>query len=145
MSAEQNKSIVRRWVESAWNHGDFGMLNEAYLPNYVLHDPQSPAPVSGPQALREYITAYRTAFPDLHMTVEDIVAEGDRVAWRFRSTGTQTGTLANIPPTGKTAVVSGTLISRFENGKWAEDYLAFDLLGLLQQLGVVPAPQTASA
>jgi len=139
MSAEQNKSIVYRWVEDAWNHGDFSQAPSLYPADYVLHDTSSPEPFRGPEGLRGFITAFRTAMPDLHMTIEQIVAEGDCVAWRFQCQGTQTGPLQTIPPSGRRAVVTGTVMSRFAGGHWVEDYSNADQLGMLVQFGVIPA------
>ena len=138
MSTEQNKSIVRRWVEGGWNKGNLALVDELYAPDYKLNDPQSPLPVTSAAAFKQYVTSYRTAFPDLHFTIDEIIAEGDKVAWHFTSRGTHNGPLGNIPPTGKVGTVTGTLISRFANGKWAEDWINLDVLGMLQQIGVIP-------
>ena len=87
---------------------------------------------------------YFTAFPDLHFTIEDQIAEGDRVVTRFTARGTHQGAFIGIPPTGKQGVVTGTGIDRFANGKIVEAWFNSDDLGLLQQLGVVPSPGQAS-
>jgi len=108
-----------------------------YAANYILHD--TTGPVSGAEGLKQFITVFRTGFPDLHFTIEDMIAEGDRVVWRYTARGTQRGELMGIPPTGKQATVTGMVCSRFANGKWAEDWSNFDALGMLQQLGVIPA------
>ena len=84
---------------------------------------------------------FRTAFPDLHFTIEDMVAEDDKVTWRATTRGTHGGELMGIPPTGKPAVVASVIVSRFDGGKWAEDWVMIDTLGMLQQLGVIPAPE----
>jgi steroid delta-isomerase-like uncharacterized protein len=140
MSAEQNKSIVYRWVEEAWNHGNFSSAQSLYPSTYTLHDSSTPEPVVGPHALAAFIGVFRSGIPDLHMTVEQMVAEGEVVSWRFKVEGTQTGELFGTPPSGNRVVVTGTVTSRFENGKWAEDYSNFDLFGLLSQIGAIPAP-----
>ena len=138
MSTEQNKSIVRRWVEGGWNKGNLALIDELYVPGYTLHDPNSPMPVTSAEAFKAYVTAYRTSFPDMHFTLDSLVAEGDTVAWHFTSRGTHLGPLGSLPPSGKAVVVTGTIVSRFENGKWAEDLANVDILGLLQQIGVIP-------
>lgn len=143
MSAEQNKSIVYRWVEEAWNHGDFSQAAKLYPAGYTLNDTSSPVPFKGPEGLRGFISAFRTAMPDLHMTIEQIVAEGDYVAWRFRVEGTQTGELQGIPPSGRPVDVTGTVVSRFAGSHWVEDYSNADQLGLLRQIGVIPQPEPA--
>ena len=139
MGAEQNKAIVSRWVEGGWNNGDLSLVDEFYA-DYTFHSPGMPD-MHGTEALKAFVTMYRTAFPDIHFTLEDMLAEGDRVAWRATTRGTHRGELMGIPPTGKPIVVSSSIVSRFENGKWAEDWVLIDMLGMLQQLGVVPVPE----
>jgi steroid delta-isomerase-like uncharacterized protein len=139
MSTEQNKSIVRRWVEEGWNKGNVGVVDQLYAPDVVQHDPGSPAPVTSSAALKQYVGAYLSAMPDLRCTIDDLVAEGDKVLWRFTSYGTQTGALMNIPPSGKAGVMTGMVLFRLADGKIVEVWVNYDLLGLLQQLGVLPA------
>ena len=138
MSTEQNKSIVRRWVEEGWNQGQLAVVDQLYTPNFLQHEPP-PAPVTSSEALKQYVAAYRSAFPDLHFTVEDLIADADKVVWRFASTGTHGGAFMGIPATGKRGNVSGIVIFRFENSRIAEGWVNFDALGLMQQLGVIPA------
>ena len=92
MSTEQNKSIVRRWVEEGWNKHDLAVIDELYAPNFVQHEPE-PQTVNSSEALKQYVGAYLTAFPDLHLSIEDLIAEGDKVVWRFNSTGHQNGSI----------------------------------------------------
>jgi steroid delta-isomerase-like uncharacterized protein len=138
MSTEQNKSIVRRWIEEGWNKGNLSVVDQVYAVNVVQHDPGSPAPVASSAALKQYVGVFLTAIPDLHFAIDDLIAEGDKVAWRFTSRGTQTGPLMNIPPTGKVANVTGMVLFRLAEGKIAEVWVNYDNLGLLQQLGVIP-------
>lgn len=137
MSTEENKATVRRWVEAAWNTGDLALADELYPPTYILHDPARP--VQGPEGLKQFVSMFRTAFPDLHFTLEDIIAEGEKVVWRYTARGTHQGELMGIPPTGIAVTVSGMVCSRFSDGKWVEDWSNYDALGMLQQLGVIPA------
>ena len=137
MSTESNKTIVRTWVDAAWNHGDFSSASELYPPTYVLHFGSMPD-TQGAEGLVGFIGVYRNAMPDLHMHIEDMLAEGDKVVWRITSTGTQTGEFLGIPPSGRAAKVTATITSRFENGKWVEDWVNNDDLGLFQQIGVIP-------
>ncbi len=139
MSTEQNKSIVRRWIEEGWNKADVGVVDQFYAPDVVQHDPGSPAPVTSSAALKQYVGAFLTALPDLHFTIDDLIAEGDKVLWRFTSRGTQTGPLMNIPPSGKAGAATGMALFRLADGKIVEVWVNYDLLGLLQQLGVIPA------
>ena len=87
---------------------------------------------------------YRSAFPDIQFTIEDLIAEGDKIVTRYTARGTHRGDLQGIPPTGRQVTVTGIIISRFANGKFVEGWLDFDALGMLQQLGVIPAPGQAS-
>ena len=138
MSAEQNKAIISRWVAGGWNGGDLSLVDEFYA-GYTLHSPGIPD-VQGTEAFKAFVTMYRSAFPDIHFTLEDMVAEGDKVAWRATTRGTHQGDFMGILPTGRPIVVASSIVSRFENGKWAEDWVLIDTLGMLQQLGVIPVP-----
>lgn len=135
MATRTHEQTIRQWVDEAWNRGDFSNTATMYAPGYVLHNPDGP--VAGPAALEAFITLYRTAFPDLTMAIEELVASGDRVAWRFTVRGTQHGELYGIPSTGKPVTVVGSVFSRFDDGLWAADHANFDALGMLVQLGVV--------
>ena len=139
MSTEQNKSIVRRWVEEGWNKGNLAVVDQLYAPNFVQHEP-APETVHSSQDLKQYVSAYRTAIPDFYLNIEDLLAEGDKVMLRFISGGTQKGPLMGIPATGKTAAVTGMVIFRLANSRIEEAWVNFDVLGLLQQLGVIPMP-----
>jgi steroid delta-isomerase-like uncharacterized protein len=139
MSAEQNKSIVRRWVEEGWNKGNLAIVDQLYAPNFVQHEP-APETVNSSEALKQYVGAYRTAFPDLYLKPEDLIAEGDKVTLRFTSGGTQNGPLMGMPATGKKGAITGIVIFRLENSRIAEAWVNIDLLGLLQQLGMIPMP-----
>ncbi len=137
MSVETNLATVRRWVDQAWNHGDFSSAATMYTPGYVLHNPNQD--IVGVEALKTFISGFRAAMPDLHMQIEDIFGVGDKVAWRFTVTGTHTGApLMGVPATGKAVSNSGLLITQFENGKWAVDECQWNVLGMLQALGIVP-------
>jgi steroid delta-isomerase-like uncharacterized protein len=138
MSTEQNKATIRKWVEEGWNKGDLALADEVYTADVVQHDPNSPMPVMNSGALKAYVSTFRTAFPDIHFTIEDLIAEGDKVFWRFNSHGTHKGPLGPLPPTGKPGDVSGMVLFRFVNAKVAEVWVNVDNLGLLQQLGVIP-------
>ena len=140
MSVEQNLSIVYRWVEEAWNQGDFSSSSMLYPATYVMHDVSTPAPVEGPQALAGFISVMRKAYPDLRMTVEQTIAEGEKVAWSFRVVGTQLSELMGIPPSGQKIDITGMVFSTFDHGKWVEDFTNWDQLGMLRQIGAIPAP-----
>ena len=137
MSTEQNKSIVRRWVEEGWNKGNLEVVDQVYAPTYVQHEP-APETVNSSETLKQYVGTYLTAFPDLNLSIDDLVAEGDKVVWRFTSTGTQTGPFMGMPATGKTGNITGLVMFRLENSRIVEGWVNIDALGLLQQLGVIP-------
>jgi steroid delta-isomerase-like uncharacterized protein len=139
MSTEQNKSIVRRWVEEGWNKHDLAVIDQAYAPDFVQHEPE-PQTVNSREALKQYVGAYLTAFPDLHLSIEDLIAEGDKVVWRFQSSGHQNGPFMGMPPSGKTGTITGIVIFRLENSLIVEGWVNIDVLGLLQQVGIIPMP-----
>jgi steroid delta-isomerase-like uncharacterized protein len=141
MSTEQNKAVVRRLFEEAFGKGNLAVLDEIVAPNQVNGGPGAlPAMPSGPEGVKMLITTYRNAFPDLHFTIDEQVAEGNTVVTRWTAHGTHNGEFAGIPPTGKSATVVGIGLDRVEDGKIVESWGLFDQFGMLQQLGVIPAP-----
>ncbi len=140
MSAEANKAAVRQWVEAGWNRGDFSNIDSIYAVDYTYNDPSAPPLPKGPQSIISVVSTYRAAFPDVRMTIEDMISEGDKVVWRWTVTGTHNGPLMGISASGKPVRLSGIVISRFINGKWSEDWSNWDTLGMLQQVGAVPVP-----
>lgn len=142
MSAEQNEATVRTWVDEAWNKGNVD--GQAHIFSSAYTWPELP-PIfgAGSQALLNFVRAFRAAFPDLHFEIEDVVANDDKVVWRCVGTGTQRAEFMGIPATGKSIRVQAIIMSRFEDGLWAEDRVCWDQLGMLQQLGVIPASEAA--
>jgi steroid delta-isomerase-like uncharacterized protein len=136
---ESNKAISRRVVEDIFNAGRLEVADEIVTPDYVGHDPASPEPIRGPEGLKRQVEGYRTAFPDVRLTIEDEIAEGDRVVTRWSARGTHEGELFGIPATGKQATVTGVTIDRIIDGRIVESWTNWDTLGLLQQLGAIPA------
>ncbi|GGJ44995.1 ester cyclase [Deinococcus roseus] len=134
---EQNKVMVQRWVEEGWNQGNLALVQEMYASEYALHDPTEPN-LQGIPAFQAFVQGLRSAFPDFHMVLQDLTAEEDRVVWRFTVTATHLGFLKQVPPTGKAVQITGLVQSRFENGLWKEDHSQWDVLGMLQQIGVIP-------
>jgi steroid delta-isomerase-like uncharacterized protein len=143
--SEGNKNVVRRLFEELWNKGNLSVADELFSPNYAHHDPSTPDFGRGPETEKKRATLYRTAFPDLRLTIEDIIAEGETVTARWSCRGTHKGDLGGIAPTGKQFTISGVTIARLSNGKMAEGYVNWDALGLMQQLGVVPQLAKAKA
>lgn len=144
MSAERiedrNRRVVRRHYDAAWNARDLSSIAETHAADFVHHDPSNPAPLRGPAGVQAQLAAVHGAFPDLRMTVDDIVAEGDAVVVRFHVEGTHGGPFAGIPATGRSVRIGGMVLHRFRDGLIVEDHVVRDTFGLMVQLGVVPAP-----
>jgi steroid delta-isomerase-like uncharacterized protein len=136
---EANANASRRILEELFGGGNYGIADELIAADAVGHDPALPEPVTGPEGLKEAARGYRSAFPDLTMTVDAVIAEGDMVAIRWTARGTHKGDLFGIVPTGREATVTGITIDRHAGGKIAESWTNWDTLGLLQQLGAVPS------
>ena len=141
---DANATGSKRLIEEVFGGGNYDVADELIAPGAVGHDPAQPAPVTGPEGVKESARGYRSAFPDLSFTIDQTVAEGEYVACRWTSRGTHKGELFGIAATGKEATVTGISIDRWQNGKIVESWVNWDALGLLQQLGAVPAAtQTA--
>ena len=136
---------MRRTVEEAWNNGSLAVLDELTAANYVGHDPANHNAGRGPDAEKQMVSTYRTAFPDLEIIIDDMVAEGDKVATRWTARGTHKGDLMGIASTGKQGTTTGISIDRIVGGKVEEAWTNWDLLGIMQQLGAVPEMATARA
>jgi steroid delta-isomerase-like uncharacterized protein len=141
MSTEENKTLVRRLFEEIINANQLSVADEIFAADHQYHDPSSPQIGPGPEGQQQLIGFYLGAFPDLHHTVEDQIAEGDTVVTRWTATGTQHGELSGLPPTGKSARVMGIWIHRLAGGKIVESWNVWDTLGMLQQLGAIPTPE----
>jgi steroid delta-isomerase-like uncharacterized protein len=144
MSTETNKATVRRIIEEGWNEGKIAVFDELAAPNWIHHDPGRPH-VRTLEDYKRHVTATRSAFPDIHFTIEDLIAEGDQVVLRWMRRGTHTGDLVTptvrLPATGKQVTVTGITIFRFADGKVVETWNQPDSLGMFQQLGLIPVPQ----
>jgi steroid delta-isomerase-like uncharacterized protein len=138
MSAEQNKHSVQRAFDGLFSRGELALADELVSADFLNHEAPPGAP-RGPAGLRLLVTMLRTAFPDIHYKVEELLAEGDLVAARTILRGTQQGTFMGIPATGRSVMQEQIHILRFEDGKIVEHRAVRDDLGMLQQLGVIPA------
>jgi steroid delta-isomerase-like uncharacterized protein len=136
--SEHNKAIVRRLFAELWNNGNLLVADEIFSPNYAHCDPSTPDFGRGPDSEKRRVALYRGAFPDIHLTIEDVIAEGETVMTRWSCRGTHKGNFNGIAPTGKHITISGVTVARVSSGKIAEGYVNWDALGLMQQLGVVP-------
>ena len=140
--SDKNKAVARA-VFDVFNGADPAELDDVVAPDAVDHDPYNPFREEGREGLKKVIAMYREAFPDLEFTIEDQIAEGERVVTRWTARGTHTGDLWGIPGTGKEVTVTGTSIDRIKDDRIVESWSNWDALGLMQQLGVVPAATTA--
>lgn len=135
MGVEANRSLVRRFYEQVWNEGNVEVAAEVFAEDYVRHDLRPTEALPGPEGQAKIAADFRAAFPDLRMVVDLVLAEGDLVAARWTTEGTNTGAWAGRPPTGKRATFSGVNIFRLRDGKVVELWNHRDDLGLAQQLG----------
>ena len=139
MSTEENKAIMRRIFE-LFNTGNLALAEEVLAADVVDH--QAPPGIEpGLAGFKQLVTMFRSAFPDIQMTIEDIIAEGDKVVARSTMRGTHQGEFMGIPPTGKQFSATSIDIVRFAGGKGVEHWGNSDDLGMLQQLGVIPRPE----
>lgn len=143
MTVEDNVATYRRWFGEGCSRGNVDLADELYSPDYVSHSlpPDFPPTREG---LKLFIRAWHEGMPDVDFPLEEVVAEGDRVAGRLMARGTHAGPLFGMPATGKRVDIGVMVIARFdEAGKWVEDWAVLDQLGMLQQLGAIPAPARA--
>ncbi len=139
ISAEQNKAVVRRFFEEAVNKGNLNVLDQVIADDFLDRNvpPGTPA---GPEGVKQFLRMVRTAFPDLHVSIDDMLAEGEKVVARLTVRGTHKGELMGIPPTGRQATWGGMDIIRIAGTKMAERWGLRDFLGMMQQLGVISLP-----
>ncbi len=140
MSDAENKTIARRFNEDVWGRGDQAALEELLDPDFVDHD-ALPGQGPGREGHKQILAAFRSAFPDLNVTTEDIVAEGEKVVSRWTARGTHQGELLGIAPTGNGVTIKGIDVLRVAEGRIVERWAQFNDLEMMQQLGVVPPPE----
>jgi steroid delta-isomerase-like uncharacterized protein len=138
--SEDNLQVSRRILEEAFGQGQLALIDEFVAADAVDHDPANPEDVRGPAGLKQQISMYRAAFPDLQFKIEDTISQDDRVVIRWSSRGTHRGELMGLAPTGKVVSVTGISIDRFADGKIVESWTNWDVLGLMRQLGAAPPP-----
>jgi steroid delta-isomerase-like uncharacterized protein len=137
MSTDENKTLIRSFYEEVFNKRNLDAIDDFYAPDHIDHT-LPPGLLVGPEGTKQAIAMTLLGFPDLRVTIEDMIAEGDKVVIRFTTYGTLQGTLGGIPPTGKRVAVPTIEITRIADGKIVEDWGLDDRLGMLQQLGLVP-------
>jgi predicted ester cyclase len=147
MAAQENKALVRRYIEEAFNKGNMAIVDELIAAEYKVH-PSPPDRKAGIEGEREFVRMVRAEWPDLRLTVEDQLAEGDKVVTRWTARGTHTRPVTtqygSMGPTNKQVTITGINIDRIAGGKVVESWGNSDQLGLLQQLGAIPTPAQAT-
>jgi steroid delta-isomerase-like uncharacterized protein len=140
MGTERNKEVIRRYYEHVLDGGDVDALDELAVPDYDEHDP---LPGQEP-GLKDRVTAVRKGLAP-HVTIDDVIAEDDKVVVRWTNSGTNLGEFLGIPATGRSFTIPGIDIHRLEGGRMAEHWHVVDMLGHLQQLGLLPSPEEVKA
>jgi len=141
--SSDNRHLVQKLFNDLFNKGNLAVADEIIAANHVNHDPATPDFGKGPDGEKQIVTLYRGAFPDLHFTIDQIIDADEFVTTRYTATGTHKGELRGIAPTNKAIKVEGMVINRISRGKIAESWVNWDALGLMKQLGAVPALERA--
>jgi steroid delta-isomerase-like uncharacterized protein len=140
MTVEDNKQLVRRFFDEIFNSQSALAAGTILSPEFVAHHPAFPEGIRGPDGIMHVTGMFRAGFPDLHYDIDDLVGEADRVAVRWTALGTHNGPFMGVPSSGRAVRVTGTDIFRSSNGQLVEAWVNSDLLGLMQQIGAIPAP-----
>jgi steroid delta-isomerase-like uncharacterized protein len=140
MSTEQNKVLVRQMVEEVFNRGNISLADKFLAPDFVEREELPPGVPRGREGVKQLTAMFRSAFPDFKATIDDIIAEGDKVVIRQTWTGTHKGEFMGMPPTGKRMSIGVIDIIRIAEGKFVEHWGQMDSMGMMQQLGAIPAP-----
>jgi steroid delta-isomerase-like uncharacterized protein len=143
MSIQENKALCARPHEEIFNQGNLDVADEIFSPDFTWYEANLPPLPKGPEGIKIFATMLGGAFPDFHLTLEDTIAEGDKVVNRWSFRGTHRGEFNGVPPTGREVTTSGIDIWRIEGGKIVENRQEVDNLGLLRQLGAIPQPEAA--
>jgi len=143
MSAEESKAIMRRFWE-VWEEGDIDLLDKLLAPDYVNHTLAALDLPPGPEGVKEVVSMFRSGMPDLRVVIEDMIAEGDRVATRYALEGTHWGDLFSVAPTGRHLSIKSMTIERLSGGKIVEHWRVTDELDMMRQLGAIMAPENNS-
>jgi len=142
---EENKRIARRVIEEVYNAGKLEAVDELIAPECVSYDVAMPEPIRGREGLKQQAQGYRSAFPDLRVTIDQQIAEGDSVCTRWSARGTHRGDLFGVAPTNREATTTGITIDKLRDGRIVESYTNWNTLGLMQQLGAITMPSPAEA
>lgn len=140
MSKNDKALLISRIADDIWNRGDIGVVEELMVSDAKYHGPHMPNGVGGREDWKRAITMYLAAFPDSHVTYDELIVTDDTVIGRWSATATHTGELPGLAPTGKPISISGITIYRFSGNKISEAWEQLDMLGMWQQLGVITLP-----
>ncbi len=138
---EQNKALGRQMIEAVWNDQDYAVVDAHVTSDFIGHS--TPQDIHGQEGYKQFFTMLHQSFPDIHFTIEDVIAEADKVVIRWTVRGTHRGEFMGVPATGRSVAMPGMTMGRMANGKVVEGWTNWDTLGLMQQLGVVPEPGRA--
>jgi predicted ester cyclase len=139
VSGQLRKQAIRDFIEAALNRGDLSVVDGLFAVDFVGHNAASPALIHGPEGVKHFIAGYRAAFSHIDCCIESQYAEGEAVVTRWRAGLTHTGALFGIPPTHQHGVVTGISINRFRGAQIVEAWDEWDMLGMMQQFGLIPA------
>lgn len=140
MTAEQSKAAVRRLIDEVFNQGNVAAADDLLAPGFIEHEELPPGVPGGAEGVKQLALMLRSAFPDFRATIEDVIAEDDKVVVRMTWTGTQTGEFMGIPPSGKPVSFGVIDVLRMVDGKCTEHWGLMDSMTLMQQIGAVPGP-----
>jgi steroid delta-isomerase-like uncharacterized protein len=141
MSTEQNKALAHQFIEEVLNQGNMSRINDLLAPDFVEHEEVPPGVPRNREGVAMLLTMLRSAFPDFKATIGDVIAEGDKVVVRMTWTGTQQGEFMGMPPSGKPMSIGVIDIFRMDEGKLVEHWGLSDTMSMMEQLGVMPAPE----
>ena len=139
MSAEESKALARRYVEEIWDKGNLDLIDELFTTDFVRHGPPAvEGEVRGPEGFKGLVSTYHAGFPDFRVTIDEMIAEGDSVVSRWTVRGTHQGELLGNAPTGNQVTFTGFLVDRISGDKIEEEWVDYDTLRVMQQIGAVP-------
>ena len=137
--SEENEALVRRYFEEIWNKGNLELIEELFTTNFVRHGPVgTEGEVRGPEEFKGLVSTYHAGLPDFRVTIDEMIAEGDRVVTRWTVRGTHQGELMGNAPTGNQITFTGYLFDRISGGKIEEEWVDYDTLHVMQEIGAVP-------
>jgi steroid delta-isomerase-like uncharacterized protein len=140
--SEVNKTLIKRWFDEVWNQGRESTIDELLAATAVAHGlGDTEVDIRGPAEFKPFVRNLRGSFPDIHITIEDSVAEGDKVMVRVRVDATHKGIGLGVPPTGRRVSIAGIVLVRIKGGQIVEGWNSWDQLGLLRQIGAVPVAE----